>query len=73
MGKPKTCTGSVLVEKHQGDPSYEIVSVHFADGGAAVTIGDLLARLGIAAKDRDRLRIAISRLPSARAKRKVLP
>jgi hypothetical protein len=65
MNKAKTCAGTILVDRHPGPPSYEILSVHFPDGGIAVTIGDILARLGITVKDRDRVKITVSRLPAA--------
>ena len=64
MSKAKTCAATVLVERHPGPPAFEILSLHFPDGGTAVTIGDILARLGIAVKDRDRVKITASRLPA---------
>lgn len=71
--KPHTCTGNVLVERRQGPPAYEIVSLHFPDGGAAVTIADILDRLGIAVKDRDRIKITVARLPAGPKRKRVLP
>jgi hypothetical protein len=62
MPNPKNCIGTVLVDKHEGPHPYEIVSVHFPDGGTAVTIADILSRLGLAVKAGDRLKITISRL-----------
>jgi hypothetical protein len=70
MNKAKSCAGTVLVDRHLGPPVYEIVSVHFPDGGAAVTIGDILARLAIAVKDRDKVKITVNRLPDRPRKRK---
>lgn len=61
-----TCAGMVMVDHHEGPHPYKVVSVHFPDGGAAVTIGDILARLGIAVKHRDRLKITVRRLPGKR-------
>jgi hypothetical protein len=70
MSKAKSCAGTVLVDRHPGPPAYEILSVHFPDGGTAVTIGDILARLGIAVKDRDRVKITVSRLPAGSGRKR---
>ncbi len=53
-----------MIDKHEGPHPYQILTVHFADGGAAVTVGDVLDRLGIVAKARDRLKITVRRLPA---------
>ena len=64
--KPSTCTGTVLIDKREGPPPYEILSVHFSDGSSACTIGDVLARLGITVKPYDRLKITVGSLPPER-------
>jgi hypothetical protein len=71
--KPKTCTGTVLIDKRKGPPAFEILTLHLLDGGAVCTIGDVVDRLGMTVKDYDRLRITVSVLPAGRKKRKVLP
>lgn len=65
-----TCTGTVLIEKHTDPPAYEIVSLHFADGGTAVTIADILFRLGLAVNDQDRLKITVGMLPAKRSRKR---
>jgi hypothetical protein len=64
MQRPRTCQGIVRIAKHvgYGQRSFEIMTVHFPDGGASCTIADLTARLGIDLKEGDRIRIAISKL-----------
>jgi hypothetical protein len=70
MPRAKTCTGKVLIDKRDGfGRPFEILTVHFEDGGAAVTIADVLAKLGIAVKAKDRIRISVSVLGKARPKR----
>ena len=60
----RCCTGTVLVDKRDGygQKPFEIVSLYFEDGGAACTVGDILARLGISVKSNDRIMIAVSKL-----------
>jgi hypothetical protein len=68
--KSSSVIGSVLIDRRgDGDRPYEILSLHHADGGASVTIGDIVARVGLKLKDRDRIKITIARMPG----RKVLP
>jgi hypothetical protein len=70
MSEVKSCAGTILVDRHLGPPAYEILSVHFPDGGAATTIGDILVRLGIIVKDRDRVKITVTRLPPASGRKR---
>lgn len=56
----KTIDAKVMIDKRTG---FEWLTLHFPDGGAAVTLADILARMAIVVKHGDRLRISIKRLP----------
>ena len=50
----------VMIDHRPGGPW---VTLHTPDGGAAVTLADVLARMGIPVQHGDRLKISIRRLP----------
>jgi hypothetical protein len=56
----KTIQGNVMIDKRTG---CDWITLHFADGGAAVTLADILDRLEIDVKHGDRLKISIEQLP----------
>jgi len=66
MSKPKSKTieAKVMIDKRTG---FDWLTLHFADGGAAITLADILDRLAIDVKHGDRLRIGIDRLPRKRS------
>jgi len=70
-------TGQVMLDKrpapYPGGAPFELLSLHFADGGTAMTIHDIAERLGITLESGDRLAITLSKASKgtpAKAKRK---
>jgi hypothetical protein len=57
----KRCSGTIQIEKRDtyGHP-FELLTVHFADGGSAITVADILARLGIQSRTGDTLAISLT-------------
>ena len=57
---PNTIDAAVMIDKRAG---LDWTTLHFADGGAAVTLADLFDRMGIPVQHGDRLKITVKRLP----------
>jgi hypothetical protein len=66
-------TGQVMLDRREsprpGGVPFELLSIHFDDGGSAMTIHHVAERLGIALKTGDRLTITLSKT-QAKAKRR---
>jgi hypothetical protein len=62
------CTGEVLLDKrpapYAAGVPFELLSIHFDDGGTAMTVHDIADRLGMTLKTGDWLTIALSKTPA---------
>jgi hypothetical protein len=70
----KSCSGLIQIDRRDtyGHP-YELLTVHFQDGASAITLADILARLGINAKTGDTLSISVNLTSPPPRKRRTRP